>query len=116
MKLGSVDQVEAFLAHALEARNNFAFERLHACRITHVPGEIEIEMFTQQAFGRTGKTREWILDHGAKQTFAKFAVINRRAQAELCIQFLVIALPELHIVFPASEEKLPLQLGHLDQL
>src|SRR5882762_4033969 len=106
MQLRGVDQVEAFLTHICEAWKNFAFEWFHACRVSLVAGEVEVEMFAQQAFRRSGKTGQRILDDVAKQTLAEFAVINRRAQTEFGVQALAVAFPEFHIVFPAGKEKL----------
>src|SRR6185295_16429662 len=55
-------------------------------------------------------------DDIAEQSFAELLIINRRAESKLRVQPLLVAFPELHIVFPAGKEKLPLQLGHLDHL
>src|SRR6267143_1400673 len=73
-------------------------------------------MFAQQAFRRSSKTRQWILNDVAKQSLAEFAVVNRGAQTELGIQALAVPFPEFHIVFPAGKEEFPLQLSHVDHL
>ena len=115
MQLAGVDQVEALLAHVLEAGNNLTGEWLHAVPVSFVAGEVEIEMFAQETIGHAGKTRERILDPVAKQSLAELAVIDGHAQRKLRV-YPIAALPEFQIVFPAGEEKLPLQVGHLDQL
>ena len=80
VKFAGVDQVETFLAHVLESRNNLSLEGLHAIEISLVTGEVQIETLAQEAIRYAGKTGDRILDHFPKQSLTHLAVVDRHPQ------------------------------------
>src|SRR2546426_7547547 len=110
MQLAGIDQIQAFLADALEAWQDFFHRRLHDSRAAFIAGEIQVEMFAHEAIRDAGKSIERILDAVAEKLAPEYVVINGNAQREFH-RGLRTAVPEVQIVFPAGVEEFPLEVG-----
>src|SRR6266699_1639404 len=115
MQFAGVDHVETLIADGLEAGHDLSVKWIHAPVATPVAGKIQIHVPANKAVGHARKARQRILDATAKNLFAEHVVIDGHADRELGVRARA-AIPELEIVFPASEEELPLQVSHLNQL
>src|SRR5712692_8290314 len=77
VQLAGVDQIQPFLADALEPGQNFVHGCLHNSAAALVSGKVQVEVFAHKTIGHSGKTIERILNAVAEQLAAEHVVIER---------------------------------------
>ena len=82
VQLAGVNQVQAFVPNALEARQDFVDGRLHHALASLVSGEVEVQVLTHKTIRHAGEAVKRILDAVAKELAPEQIVINRHAERE----------------------------------
>jgi len=75
--------------------------------------EVEVKPATQQPLRQMSQAEQGILQPTSEESPPQALVIKGYADVQLPLYFR--AAPEVHVVTPASEEKLPLQVGQLPE-
>src|SRR2546423_8080869 len=82
MKLRRVDHLEAMIAHSFESGDDVVDGRTHNFSAAFVTGIIQVQVFTHEAIGHTGKAIQRILDSVAEQLATEQVIINRNSKGE----------------------------------
>src|SRR5713226_7607767 len=114
VQLAGIDQIQAFLAHVLEARQDFVYRSSHNSAAALVSGKVQVKVFAHKPIGHAGETIERILYAVAEQLAAEHVVVERNTQREFHRRR--GTFPEVQVILPAGVEEFPLQIGHLNQL